>query len=69
MYWFCIINCVSRVSLLLPLFAGTVLGAALQLAGATVTKGPSNVESEMRFQSTWNLYVETALLKFQTVEK
>ena len=30
-------------------------GASSQLAGAMVTKGPSNVDSEMRFQSTWNL--------------
>src|SRR6266478_3775333 len=54
-YWFCIISRGATVSRLLPPCDGTVDGGLAQLVGATVIKGPVNVEVEMLFQSTWNL--------------
>ena len=53
----------STPMLVLGCAAASTLGIALaatagglaQLAGAIVMKGPVNVESEMLFQSTWNL--------------
>ena len=57
------------MSLPLPPCDVAVLGGAAQLAGAIVMNGPVRVEVEMLFQSTWNLYTDTALVNCQTTLK
>src|SRR5438132_4704336 len=55
-YWFCIIARVGSTSRLLPLsdgaFGACEFGQLVEVVGVN---GPVNVESEMSFQSTWNL--------------
>src|SRR5262245_7863310 len=60
-YWFCIIAWMPSVSRLFPPCEGAKGTWALgQLEDANEVKGPVKVESEMRSQSTWNLYTFSA---------
>src|SRR5438552_1898385 len=54
-YWFCIISRATIVVLLLPPLAVAVTGGLSQAGSAAARKGPVNVDSEGRTQSTWNL--------------
>src|SRR5947208_12211752 len=64
-YWFCTMARICRASRSVavpgcPEFWTLALG---QLVAAMGVSGPVNVESEMLFQSTWNLYTVSALVK------
>src|SRR3954471_7985634 len=55
-YWFCIIARIWRTSRALPPWESALGTAAFgQLVAARGVSGPVKVESEMWFQSTWNL--------------
>src|SRR4051812_40001056 len=60
-YWFCAIALIWRESTAVPPNAGTLATAAFgQLVLASGVSGPVNADSEVLFQSTWNLYTVNA---------
>ena len=68
-YWFCAIRRGCSVS---RSFAGDGTArevSLLQLVALTDVNGPVSVDVEMVFQSTWNLYTETALRNCHTTAK
>ena len=62
LYWFCIMARICSTSSALPPSEGALATFAFgHEVLASGTSGPVNVEAEMWFQSTWNLYTVTAL--------